>query len=369
MALIWKANLETEILTHFEEALRALPHIRIVETQVNVRLKVDRVIYEADAILQIEVNGRPLTILVETKRSLYPRDAREAVWQLRNLQKAFRESRGQQDILPVIASESISEGAKEFLQSENISYFDHGGSLFLADRELYILLDKPPSRKTTRAERNLFTGRRGQVLLALLQEPESWHQVRTVSQKAFSSPSTVSQVFGELERREWVSARGSGPRKERKLQRPSELLDAWAKHTIDAPRPSLRRFYVPSLKGEDLLRKINQICEAHSAAYAITGEWAAQLYNPFLSSISQVRLRFPLDRQLSALTSELKAKEVSEGTNLAIIETPSYGDFLFREQQRGIWLANPIIVYLDLLQSDGRAKETAEHLRRERIHF
>jgi hypothetical protein len=32
-------------------------------------------------------------------------------------------------------------------------------------------------------------------------------------------------------------------------------------------------------------------------------------------------------------------------------------------------LANPIIVYLDLLQSDGRAKEMAEHLRGERIHF
>jgi hypothetical protein len=369
MALIWKANLETEILSRFEEALRALPHIRIRETQVNVRLKLDRVIYEADAILQIEANGRPLTLLVETKHSLYPRDAREALWQLRNLQKAFKESRDQQDTLPVIACESISEGAKEFLQSENVSYFDQGGSLFLADQELYILLDKPPSKKTTRTDRTLFTGRRRQVLLALLQEPESWHQVHTVSQRAFSSPATVSQVLGDLERREWVSTRGSGPRKERKLQRPSELLDALAKHTIDSPRPSLRRFYVPSLKGEDLLQRINKICEADSVAYAITGEWAAQLYSPFLSTISQVRLRFPQDQPLSALTSELKAKDVSEGTNLAVIETSSYGDFLFREQQRGIWLANPIIVYLDLLQSDGRAKEMAEHLRRERIRF
>jgi hypothetical protein len=369
MALIWKANLETEILSRFEEALRALPNIHIGETQANVRLKLDRVIYEADAILQIEANGRPLTLLVETKRSLYPRDAREAIWQLRNLQKAFKESRDQQDSLPVIACESISEGAKEFLQSENISYFDQGGSLFLADQELYILLDKPPSKKTARTERTLFTGRRRQVLLALLQEPESWNQVHTVSQRAFSSPATVSQVLGELERREWVSTRGSGPRKERKLQRPSELLDAWAKHTVDSPRPSLRRLYVPSLKGEDLLQRINKICEAESVAYAITGEWAAQLYSPFLSTISQVRLRFPQDRSLSALTSELKAKDVSEGTNLAVIETSSYGDFLFREQQRGIWLANPIIVYLDLLQGDGRAKEMAEHLRRERIRF
>jgi hypothetical protein len=369
MALIWNANLEAEILKRFEETLRELPQIQVADTEVNVRLRRERVIHEADAILQIKANGRPLTLLVETKRSVYPRDAREAVWQLRNLQKAFKESRGQQDTLPVIASESISEGAKEFLKSENISYFDQGGSLFLADRELYILLDKPPSRKATRSERSLFTDRRGQVLLALFQKPESWHQVHPLSQEAFSSPATVSQVFRELERREWVSTRGTGPRKERKLQRPAELLDAWAKQILDSPRPSLRRFYVPSLKGEDVLRKINQICEAHGVAYAITGEWAAQLYSPFLSSISQVRLRFPQDQSLSALTSELKAKEVSEGTNLAVLETSSYGDFLFREKQRGVWLANPIIVYLDLLQSDGRAKEMAEHLRRERIHF
>lgn len=369
MALVWKANLEREILSRFEEALRSLPRLQIADTQVNVRLKLDRVIHEADAVLQIEANGRPLTLLVETKRSLYPRDAREAVWQLRNLQRAFKESRGPQDTLPVVASESISEGAKEFLKSQNISYFDQGGSLFLADRELYILVDKPPSRKATRTERSLFTGRRGQVLLALLQEPESWHQVHAISEKAFSSPATVSQVFGELERREWVSTRGTGPRKERKLQRPAELLDAWAKHMLDLPRPSLRRFYVPSVKGEELLQKINQICEADGVAYAITGEWAAQLYSPFLSAISQVRLRFPQDRSLSNLTSELKTKEVSEGANLAVIETSSYGDFLFRQQQRGVWLANPIIVYLDLLQSEGRAKEMAEHLRRERIHF
>jgi hypothetical protein len=369
MALIWKANLETGILSQFEQALRSVPHLQVTEIRENVPLKRDRVIYEADAIIQIEVNGRPRTLLVETKRSLYPRDAREVVWQLRNLQKAFQESQVPQSAVPVIASGSISEGAKEFLQSENVSYFDEGGSLFLADQELYILLDKPHSKKATRTERSLFTGRRGQVLLGLLQEPETWHQVHALSPKVFVSPATVSQVFAELERREWVSTRGTGPRKERKLQRPSELLDAWAKHTIESSGPNLRRFYVPSIKGEELLLKVNQICEANSIAYAITGEWAAQLYSPFVSSISQVRLRFPADRPLSMLTSDLKAREVNEGSNLAVIESSSYGDFLFRERQRGIWLANAIIVYLDLLQSDGRAKEMAEHLRRERIHF
>jgi hypothetical protein len=325
-------------------------------------------VYEAEAVVDITVNGQPRVLLVETKSSVYPRDAREAVWQLRKLQQLLQESEGRQAI-PLIASRAISEGARKFLQSERISYFDEGGSIFVAAEGLYVLQEKPASKRVNRTERSLFTGRRAQVLLGLFQEPNTWHQVQNLAKQTFASAATVSQVFLELERREWVAVRGRGPKKERQLERPSELLDAWAKNVADSPKPRLRRFYAPSIKGEDLMIRINQACESRNIAYAITSEWAAQLYSPFLSSISQVRIRFPDDQPLSFLASELSAKEVSEGSNLAVIETSSYGDFLFREQQRGVWLANPILVYLDLLQGDGRAKEMAEHLRRERINF
>jgi len=60
---------------------------------------------------------------------------------------------------------------------------------------------------------------------------------------------------------------------------------------------------------------------------------------------------------------------VSEGANLAVIEAKSAGDLLFRERVGGVWLASPIQVYLDLLRGEGRAKEMAEHLRRERVGF
>jgi hypothetical protein len=369
MALIWKSNLEKDVLAAFEQTLQSVPRMAILDRRENVLLRAKNSRYEADAILQVEMNGKPITLLVETKREVFPRDAREAIWQLRRLQEALHVAEGIDTSLPVLASRSISDGAKEFLRSENISYFEEGGSLFLANPDVYILLDKPPSRKTARTQGSVFSGRRAQVLLALLQNPESWRSVNELAEKVFVSPATVSQVLVELERREWVSTRGTGPRKERKLEQPTALLDAWKKQMLDAPKPQLRRFFVPSLKAEELLLRINQICETDNIAYAVTGEWAAQIYSPFLSSVSQVRLRFPEDQPISALTSELKAREVSEGSNLVFLETASYGDLLFREQERGVWLANPVIVYLDLLQSDGRAKEMAEHLRRERIHF
>lgn len=67
--------------------------------------------------------------------------------------------------------------------------------------------------------------------------------------------------------------------------------------------------------------------------------------------------------------AELGARVVNEGANFAIIETKSTGELLFRRQVGGIWLASPIQVYLDLLHSEGRARESAEHLRKERIGF
>jgi DNA-binding MarR family transcriptional regulator len=368
MALGRKSGPGSQVLADFAQALRGIPRMSVSAIQEQIQLKADHVAYEVDAIVRVSLNGRPLTLLVEIKRNLFPRDARESVWRLRALQKTFEHLEGTESVLPVIASQSISPGAKDFLRSENVSYFDGGGSLFLADQDVYVLLDRPPSRSAARVQRNLFTGGRAQVLIGLLQAPDSWHKVHALSEKAFVSAATVSQVFAELEQREWISTRGKGPNKERRLLQPTALLDAWAKQTIDSPKPKLQRFFVPSLKREELLLKIDEICEAHSLAYAITAEWAAQIYSPFLSSISQVRLRFPLGQSLSAAISELKAREVIEGSNLVLLEPSFYGNHLFRERQRGVWLANPIVVYLDLLQCDGRAREMAEHLRRERIH-
>jgi len=67
--------------------------------------------------------------------------------------------------------------------------------------------------------------------------------------------------------------------------------------------------------------------------------------------------------------AELGARVVNEGANFAVIETKSAGELLFRQNVGGVWLASPVQVYLDLLRGEGRAKEMAEHLRKERIGF
>jgi hypothetical protein len=369
MALFWNPHREHDLVAAFREALESLPNTAVRQVRENVRFRTDAVGLEADAIFDVNLNGKSTILLVEAKNSVFPRDARETIWQLRKLQTALQEAEGITGTLPMIASRTLSAGAKDFLRSENVGYYEEGGSLYLASPDLYIFLEKPPSKQATQSQRSLFSGRRSQVLLALLQHPDEWHGVNELAKMAFASTATVSQVLVELEKREWVGTRGRGPHKERRLLETRSLLDAWVKHVADVPKQQSRRFFVPALKSEELLQRIHQVCDVRNIAYEITGEWAAQIYSPFLSSIAQVQCRVPADHSAANLVAELNAREVSEGSNLALLETKSNADFLFRELQRGVWLANPIIVYLDLLKSGGRAKEMAEHLRRERIHF
>ena len=67
--------------------------------------------------------------------------------------------------------------------------------------------------------------------------------------------------------------------------------------------------------------------------------------------------------------AELGARSVGEGANLNVIETPTSGEFLFKERVDDAWLASPVQVYLDLLTGEGRSREMAAHLRHERIGF
>ena len=132
---------------------------------------------------------------------------------------------------------------------------------------------------------------------------------------------------------------------------------------------NLHRYYVSAVKADALLDRVGEVFDAHDAQYAISHEAAAQRYAPFLSSVSQVRTRLLINSNADTAIGDLGARVVNEGANLAIIEAESPGELLFRERVGSIWLASPVQVYLDLLRGEGRAKEMAEHLRKERIGF
>ncbi len=357
---------EQQLIKQFVEALELLPMVHVA-SQVGATLS-STGDHGYDAQIELQIAGKPVILLVETKKAVYPRDVRQVIWNLREASHRQPKVRSKRP-LPLLVADSISVGAKEALKEENIGYFDSGGSMYLPAPGAYVYIDKPPPKTLAKSVRSLFSGRRAQVLHAMLVQHQDWFGVKELALRAKVSPATTSQVLTELELFEWIAVRGQGPNKERRLREPAALLDAWVKQLASARPPILRRYYVPDAPAEKLLERIGQSFDAHEAEYAISHEAAAQRYSPFLSHVSQVRTRVLIGSNADSAIGELGARAVNEGANLAIIEAKSLGELLFREKVGGIWLASPVQVYLDLLRGEGRSKEMADHLRKTRIGF
>lgn len=351
------------LIDRFLSSLQAIPGV-LVETGRDEGVS-EHGIY--DARINLHLAHTPITLRIEARKTVYPRDVREVLWQFKHLER--RAVIGERETYPVLVAESISPGAKELLRAEGAAYFDSGGSLFLPARAAYLYIDRPPPKSLQRSIRATFSGRRAQVLHALLVRDRTWFGVTGIAQEAKVAPSTASEVLSQLDRFEWVESRGQGPGKERRLTDPGALLDAWVKQQALLRPSPMRRYYVPGFKAEALLDHIGRIFALHQVDYAVTAEAAAQRYAPFLTGVSAVRTRMLAGPAADASVAELGARVVNEGSNLIVLETKSAGELLFSEQIGGIWLASPVQVYLDLLRGEGRAKELADHLRREKIRF
>jgi hypothetical protein len=352
-----------EIIQSLLEALQALPGLHAELSSPPETANATGHLPDAEITLQIA--GQHFTLRVEAKRELYPRDVREVLWR----PGAKGGARDDSATLRLIAADSLSPGAKELLKAERVGYYDRGGSLFLPAPGAYVYVDKPPPKSMTKAIRSLFTGRRVQVIHALLLHAREWLTGKDLAEQAQVSTATVSQVMTELERLDLLNPNSQGLHKGRQVREPARLLDQWAEHVALLKPPSFRRYFLPALRAEQLLDAVTGALASHDVLYAVSFEAAAQRYAPFLSSVPQVKCRSLTGAALEAALAALNARVVEEGANLSVIETKSAGDLLFREQLDGTWLASPIQVYLDLLRSEGRAKEMAQNLRRERIPF
>ena len=358
---------ERQLIDQFLETLRALPEVRAeVEPRPPTAPALDKG-YAAKVDLQVA--GNSVTLLIEARKALYPRDVRQALWQLKNYGRRRPEDPNDREAVSLLIADSISPGAKEMLRDELVGYYDSGGSLFLPARGILLYIDRPPPAPLSKSMRTLFSGRRAQVLHTLLVRHENWFGVKELAEQAQVSAPTASQVLTELERFDWLASRGQGPNKERHLREPASLLDAWTKQLAAMRPPAVRRYYVPSMRTDQLVEQVDRTFAAHGAEYAVTHEAAGQRYAPFLSSVSQVRCRLLVGSAADHAMGALRARGVTEGANLALIDVESPGELLFRERVGEVWLASPVQVYLDLVRGEGRSKELAEHLRRERIGF
>lgn len=312
-----------------------------------------------DLLLLVE-GQEELHLAVEMLREGYPRDVRNAVWQLDEYRLA-----GTPDaqIIPVVLAEHLSTGARESLRERNVAYFDASGSLFVNHGKWLINIERASKRAPPRRAGSLFTGAREQVVHALLHSKQDWLTGLELANSAETSTYTVSLTMQELERLEWVESQGAGRNLRRRLVRPGKLLDAWSEAW--RKRKELRtRWYVYTPNPHSLLLHLTaKLDRADLSGWAFTGTAAANVLAPLLTSVDTAEVIVPPDHA-DRYADAMGLKQADKGSNVILVER-SGASTLFRQQhpEYPSWFASPFIQYLDLQDGRGRNKELAAHLR------
>ena len=215
---------EELLIEQFIQAFQEASKVRVSQHQLELESKRSGSARRLDLLLRVDSPKEDLYLAVEIIREGYPRDVRNAVWQLEEYRLA---SEHRARIIPVVLAEHLSSGARESLRERNVSYFDASGSLYVNHGHWLINIERAAKPALPRRAGSLFTSAREQVVHALLQSTQAWLTGQEVADSAQTSAYTVSLTLRELERREWVESQGSGRNLRRRLIHRGKLLDAW----------------------------------------------------------------------------------------------------------------------------------------------
>lgn len=299
-------------------------------------------------------------LAIEMMRQAYPRDVRDAAW---HLQSFMKDNGDANDIVLMIAAEHISEGAKADLRKHGLAYFEASGTLYLRHKEWLIDIQRPSKPTSRRGALALFTGAREQVILTLLVEHRNFRSGLELAEMSMTSTYSVSTVLAELERREWIESEGSGRTLRRRLCKPAELLDAWAEEWTRRKETKTKWYsYAPS--PAHLFDQLSRSAyTSESGTVVFTGAAAANRIVPHLTRTDTIDIIVP-PGEAGYFAEAFEMKPVDKGANVTLIERSGVSRmFAKKDTSSGALLANPFILYLDLLDGRGRNKELAEQLR------
>ena len=314
-------------------------------------------------VVTLQADKRNVDIVVRVVRHAYPRDVREAVWQLESSLAPGTTKRNQ---IPMLVAESLSPGAKALLRERGVAYFEPDGCLYLRWRHWLVNIEREKRQPAKARVMPLFTGARENAVHALLMSRGAWITGAELALRAQTSSYTCSVVLQELEKREWCEASGAGRTLRRRLVEPGLLLDAWAEQWVLARRKTPTSHWYSFAQHPDQLMR--QVAEGIKHAgvptpWAFTGAAAANLYAPLLTHVDRVDVVIP-PGQTEAFASALRLEPADQGSNVTLMERDG-ASTLFRHDfmQDQSYLSSPFILYLDLQNGHGRNKELAQKVR------
>lgn len=349
------------LIRAFAEAIEEATDSRLSAIQTNSNSEHG----EPDATARLDTLDGGWPLVFSIKKEAYPRDIRDAIWDLQGHQSRSRKT---SDIVPILLAEHISKGARDELRNRGMSFFDASGTLFFKHRNWLINIERSKSAtKGTLREADVFKGFREKIIHTLLHMERDWFHGQQVVELSQTAASSVSKLLQELERLGWVETEGDGRHRVRRLTKPTELLDAWAEVWTQR-KENASRWYFFCRNPKNLVEELTANNRSDSPdqrdgmSMAFTGAIAANRLSPLLTHVDIAEIVVPTNA--ARVAERLGLKPAEKGANVVLIERSGASD-LFQEYSysEGAWFTSPYIQYLDLLNGRGRNAELAAQFR------
>jgi hypothetical protein len=329
--------------------LNSVPFIKIGQSQLEAPLGNFRI----DLKIEVKINRKLTSLMVEFKTPGEPRIVRTAIQQLREFSKSY------ENTYLVVASPYISDDTANLCKQNNVGFIDLAGNCFITFDRVYIekkYFPNPIIEK--RRIRSLFSPKSSRILRVMLNSPQRrpWG-VWELAREAKVSIGLASKVKERLLDMEYISGD-----KFLLLKRPVDLLEEWANNYSFRKNKTYDYFSFDNLK--EVERKLSQSCRQRQIPYALTLFSGAALVAPF----SRYTRGFAyVGKNITDIAHELGLKEVSSGPNFTILEPFDEGVFYGIDEIDDMKVVSDVQLYLDLIGFKGRGEESAEFLLEQRI--
>jgi hypothetical protein len=326
------------------ECLEEIPFLQLMKSPATENMS------GLDFQIDIRIQNRPLTILMEYKSSGQPRLVREAAFQIKDW---ITKGRGDYGIFtaPFISPESAA-----ICKEVGIGYLDLAGNCLLSFETVYVHREGKPNPSIQRRElRSLYSPKAERVLRTLIGRPQQSWKTEALAEAAQVSFGQIANVKKYLADREWLAPNGGGIR----LNNPGAVLDEWATQ-YRFSRNQVVDYYALSEVAECEYQLV-EACQREEIRYALTAFSGAARLAP---AVRYQRAVAYIDGDQNALTDSLGWKTVTSGANVSLLVPYDEGVFFNNRVLDGTQLVTPVQIYLDLQSYRNRGQEAAQAIRK-----
>lgn len=266
--------------------------------------------------------------------------------------------------IPLVAVPFMGSVGRERCAKAGVAWIDLSGNARIVAPGIRILIEGEPNRfKPETKPSGIFAPKGARITRWLLMHPNEAQSQREIAQATGMDEGYTSRITARLEEDDLVIRDEHGAIRPRD---PDLLLDAW-RENYDFSKHEIHRGHVPARSGDGLLHQLARDLRDQGGRYAATGLAAAWLLTRFAGF--RLVTVYLSEHPSSDLLARLRFREEDRGANVWLVMPKDEGVFHGTADRDGVACVHPMQAYLDLQDHPERAKEAADHLRAELLHW